>query len=71
MIAYRPWREANHAIRYLWWTSAPMFGVFLLFSLKTTIEPNWPVPAYLSGLVLAAAWLARMAQSPVHWLPGE
>ena len=35
-----------------------MFGVFLAASLKTHTEPNWPVTAYLSGLVLALAWLA-------------
>ena len=68
LVAYRPWKETNDGIRYLWWTSAPMFAVFLFFSLKTTVEPNWPVTAYLSGLVLAAAWLAGMAQSPRLWL---
>jgi len=68
LVAYRPWKETDDGIRYLWWTSAPMFGVFLFFSLKTTIEPNWPVTAYLSGLVLAGAWLARRAQSPRLWL---
>jgi len=44
--------------------SAPMFGFFLLFSLKTREEPNWPITAYLSGLVLAAAWLDRQLHSP-------
>jgi hypothetical protein len=64
MIAHRPWREGEPGIRYLWWMSAPMFGVFLLFSLKTHEEPNWPITAYLSGLVLAAAWLDRQLRSP-------
>lgn len=65
MIAHRPWREADDGVRYLWWMSAPMFLLFLAFSPKTGGgEMNWPVTAYLSGLVLAAAWLARQLDSP-------
>ena len=42
--------------------------VFLLFSVKTGGgEPNWPVTAYLSGLVLAAAWLARQLRVAAAW----
>jgi 4-amino-4-deoxy-L-arabinose transferase-like glycosyltransferase len=49
---------------YLWWLSAPMFCLFLLASLKTTGQLNWPVTAYLSGGVLATVWLeARLRQS--------
>jgi hypothetical protein len=68
MIAHRPWRESDEDVRYLWWLSAPMFLVFLAFSPKTGGgEINWPVTAYLSGLVLAAAWLARQFDSPRRW----
>ncbi len=60
MWAHRPWREADPGVCYLWWLSAPMFLTFLLLSPKTGGgEMNWPVTAYLSGLVLAAAWLGR------------
>jgi hypothetical protein len=55
---YRPGRETDAGIAYLWWLSAPMFGLFLIFSVITPIEPNWPVTAYISGLVLAAGWLS-------------
>ena len=62
------WTETDAGVRYLWWMSAPMFLVFLAFSLKTGGgEPNWPVTAYLSGLVLAAGWLARQLASPRGW----
>jgi hypothetical protein len=45
-----------------------MFLLFGLFSFKTGGgELNWPVTAYLSGLVLAAAWLARQLQSDRAW----
>ena len=51
---------------YLWWLSAPTFLIFLAFSIKTDGgEVNWPVTAYLSGLVLAIGWLSR--QLPATW----
>jgi hypothetical protein len=64
MVAHRPWREPELGVRYLWWMSAPMFGFFLLFSLKTHEEANWPITAYLSGVVVVAGWLHRQLQSP-------
>jgi hypothetical protein len=68
MWYHRPWAERDSVLRYLWWMSAPMFLIFLAFSLKTGGgELNWPVTAYLSGLVLASRWLGRQLQSPVGW----
>jgi hypothetical protein len=68
MIAHRPWKERDAGKRYLWWLSAPMFTVFLAFSLKTGGgEPNWPVTAYISGLVLATSWLMGQLRSPIGW----
>ena len=68
MIAHRPWREPDEGVRYLWWLSAPMFLLFLAFSPKTGGgEMNWPVTAYLSGLVLSAAWLLRQLDDPRRW----
>lgn len=68
MIAHRPGREKDEGVRYLWWLSAPMFLLFLAFSPKTDGgEVNWPVTAYLSGLVLAVAWLARQLADPRRW----
>ncbi|HKB37132.1 MAG TPA: glycosyltransferase family 39 protein, partial [Gemmataceae bacterium] len=68
MVAHRPWVEGDAGKRYLWWLSLPMFAVFLAFSPKTRGgELNWPVAAYLSGLVLAAGWLARQLRSPQRW----
>jgi 4-amino-4-deoxy-L-arabinose transferase-like glycosyltransferase len=65
MVAYRPSVEADPGARYLWWMSAPTFAVFLAFSAKTNGgEANWPVTAYLAGLVLTVAWLARQLPSP-------
>jgi 4-amino-4-deoxy-L-arabinose transferase-like glycosyltransferase len=65
MVAHHPGRESDPAVRYLWWLSAPTFLTFLAFSPRTGGgEMNWPVTAYLSGLVLAAAWLSRQLASP-------
>jgi hypothetical protein len=65
MWAYRPWRQAEAGLRFLWWLSAPVFLFFAGFSLKTGGgEPNWPVTTYLSGGVLGALWLARQFESP-------
>lgn len=68
LIAYRPRREGDSDRRYLWWLSAPMFMMFLLFAFKTGGgEPNWPVTAYVSGIVLTAGWLTEQLRSPVAW----
>jgi hypothetical protein len=69
LVTHRPWKEPEAGVRYLWWLSVPVFAVFLLFSVKTAGgQPNWPVTAYLSGIVLAAAWLVRELQAagPVY-----
>jgi hypothetical protein len=68
MLTHAPWREPRSEVRYLWWLSAPMFMVFLLFGLKTGGgEPNWPVTTYLSGLVLAVPWLHADLQAARGW----
>lgn len=55
ILGHAPWRVRRPEIAFLWWMSVPVFGVFLLFSLKNGGgELNWPATAYLSGLVLAA-----------------
>jgi hypothetical protein len=62
IIAHRPGKETTVGVRYLWWMSAPLFAVVLLVSLKSPVQPNWPVTAYLSGLVLTVGWLAAQLQ---------
>lgn len=49
------------AERYLTAMSLVPFLVFLVFSLKTKIQLNWPIAAYLAGLPLCVKWLAD------HW----
>jgi 4-amino-4-deoxy-L-arabinose transferase-like glycosyltransferase len=55
----RPWIETDADRQFLWWMSVPTLAVFLLLSLKTTGQLNWAVTAYISGSILAAAWLGE------------
>src|SRR5262249_43277184 len=59
LVRNRPWREPDTARQFLWCLAAPTLAFFLLLSLKTTGQLNWAVTAYLSGSVLAAAWLGE------------
>jgi 4-amino-4-deoxy-L-arabinose transferase-like glycosyltransferase len=52
---------------YLWFLSAPAFFWFGLFSFITEVQLNWPVTAYLSGMVLAGAWLNRQWCEGWYW----
>jgi hypothetical protein len=71
MVSHRPWREPDARLRFLWWMSAPMFLVFFAFSLKTGGgEVNWPVTAYVSGLVLMVGWLAVSFQQAAPFRRG-
>jgi hypothetical protein len=56
-IAFRPSRCADASRRWLWWTSVPIVAFFGIFSLRTNVMLNWPVVAYLSGMILALDWL--------------
>jgi hypothetical protein len=44
---------------FLWCLSAPVFLIFLVFSLKTRTQVNWPATAYLSGMVLVVGWVVE------------
>lgn len=49
-------RTQNDQLALLWWASAPVWGVFLVASLRNPGQPNWPAAAYVGGMVLAAVW---------------
>jgi 4-amino-4-deoxy-L-arabinose transferase-like glycosyltransferase len=64
MWHFRPRKETPPQAAYLWWMSMPMFLVFLLFSLRNGGgELNWPITAYLSGMVLAVGWIAAQIKA--------
>ncbi len=61
-----PWIDADQGV-FLLSFFVPTFLLFVGFSLKTKIELNWPVAAYLSGGVLAAGWVIANCRSSVSW----
>jgi undecaprenyl-diphosphatase len=46
----------------LWCCSAPVFVLFLGLSWRSRVEGNWPAPAYLAALPLAAWRLGELGQ---------
>lgn len=54
---YRPTRVCEPGVRLLWWSAVPVWVVFALVSLVKSGQTNWPAPAYVGGVVLAAAWV--------------
>jgi len=50
-------RPSDTALSLMWWSAVPVWCVFLIASLRTPGQVNWPAAAYLGGAVLAAAWL--------------
>lgn len=45
----------NTKFLYLFSLSAPIFFFFLLSSLRSKVDINWPIPAYISGILLLTA----------------
>ncbi len=52
--------------RFLVYTAAVPWLVFLAFSPITKIQPNWPVVALISGTVLLVLWLGRRLRLPTR-----
>lgn len=54
------WRSSlpRQRVSFLFWLSLPGFVVFSLLALHVRIYGNWPAPAYLTALLLAAALYA-------------
>ena len=61
---YDGWRrgakEGDEARLFLWCFSAVVFGATLLVSLRSKVEGNWAVTAYVTGIILVADVLWRV-----------
>jgi len=55
--AWRFRRTRDTGLSLAWWSSVPVWCVFLAASFRTPSQLNWPAAAYVGGSVLAAAWL--------------
>ncbi len=58
--------NVNRALRYFWCLCVVVLAVTLVLSLKSRVEGNWAVAAYLGGLILVGyvmqqAWQSRRA----------
>lgn len=68
----RPGQAKRREFAYLWWLTVPLWLFFAAASVRAKSQPNWPAPAYISGLVLALSWVAEHWANPRHrrWLAG-
>jgi hypothetical protein len=64
---FRPGRVRDTGLSFLWWTAVPVWGVFLLASVRTGGQVNWAASAYVSGSVLAVAFVGAQLASPTMW----
>lgn len=65
--AWRRRRTSPSGEWLLFCVSAPIFFFFLLLSLRTRIEGNWPAQAYLGGLLLTGLWLESSGRRQGPW----
>ena len=59
----RALKERNDALLFLWCPSVTVFAAVLVVTLRSKVEANWAVAAYITGLVLVADMLARAWQA--------
>ena len=53
--------------KFLWWLGAPLGIFYLILSLHKACQPNWPAPAYFTGVLLLAVmfWRSRLLKAGV------
>ena len=47
----------HHGGRLLWWFSFVLFVAFMLKSIDAKVQPNWPVLATVTGMLMLCGWL--------------
>ena len=57
------WRPVTAGEQFLLTFSAAPLALVLLLSLKQRVEPNWPAPFYVAGIVLLGGVASRAAQA--------
>ena len=60
---YAPWKVSDANTRFLWWLSVPSVALFGVVSLRSNVQINWPIAAYLSGVVLALMYLREQVRT--------
>jgi hypothetical protein len=54
---------------FLLWVALPFFVLATLVNLRAKAQLNWPAPAYFTGMILLAWYLATRLRSPETWRP--
>jgi hypothetical protein len=54
----------QEGLSLLWWAAVVPWGVFLLFSPVTKVQPNWPVVAVPPALLLLVHWFGERLRLP-------
>jgi hypothetical protein len=57
MIVNRPGKQTDPKKLFLWWMSVPTVALFAGVTFKAAGQINWPVAAYISGMILTVGWL--------------
>ena len=65
VVLRRPAKEYDNPIVFLWCMSLIPFGATFVTALKSKVEGNWAVDAYVSGIILVALVFMRLWQ----WRP--
>jgi 4-amino-4-deoxy-L-arabinose transferase-like glycosyltransferase len=68
ILLFRRWKTLRSAERYLLVFSAPPLLLFLLFSVKMEVNPNWPLVFYLPGTVLLAGAACETGGKLFIWM---
>ncbi len=61
VVATLGFRHLSPAGRFLYCFSGPPLAAVFALCLVQRVQPNWPAPFYIAGLLLATMWLVRPA----------
>ena len=56
-------------VSFLLWIALPFFVLATLVNLRAKAQMNWAAPAYFTGIILLAWFLATRLRSPQAWRP--
>ncbi len=60
-------RDSDERARFLVSQFAPVYGLFLFFSLNSAGKPNWTAPAYFTGVILTVVFWRDLAARRPGW----
>jgi Dolichyl-phosphate-mannose-protein mannosyltransferase len=61
------WKSLGTNERFAIMFSGPALLVFGALALRQDVNPNWPAVYYVSAVILAGAWVERVAMNSLRW----